>query len=109
MIPLNSDGPGAPRRTFSPDVKQELASALRDYDANTGAGEETLRGALRRAALDARERELGPEDLVLALKAIVVELSEPRSQSPQAREKAYSMALRAMLVAYFGESKGQAE
>jgi hypothetical protein len=103
MIPLNSDGPSAPRRVFSPDVKQELASALRDYDASTGAGGETLRGALRRAALDARENGLEPEDLVLALKAVVAEVGEPMTQSPQAREKAYSMALRAMLIAYFGD------
>src|SRR5688572_12484737 len=109
MIPLNSDGPNTPRRTFSPRVTQELSSALTQYNAESGEGEEPLRNALRRAAEESREHGLEPGELVLAFKAIASELKPAIPQSPQAREKAYSMALRAMLIAYFSESKGLPE
>jgi hypothetical protein len=102
MIAQNSHGPGEPRRTFSPAIAETLANAMREFDAELPATEATLRSALADAAYDARKQGFGPEQLVLALKAIEADVSETDGRTSDARERFHSLLLRGMLTAYFG-------
>ena len=103
MVPQNVP-PDQPLRDFSSGIATALSSALialarRDDEGNMAS----VRDALGAAAAEARQRDLRPEELVLAFKRIedevVVQLD---AKSRSAHEALRSRLVSALLSAYFG-------
>jgi hypothetical protein len=76
MIAQNIHGPGNSRPGFSPAAAEQLATAIREFVEDSPASAAVLQAALSVAAADARSQNLGPEQVVLALKAIQNEVGE---------------------------------
>ena len=102
MIAKDSHGLGDSRPRFSSGVAEQLAKAMREFDDHLPATGADLRAALAAAALEARERDFGPEQLVIALKAVLADVADVATRSAQAREEFQSLVLKGMLTAYFG-------
>lgn len=103
MIAKDSHGSDGLRPRFSPVVAGQLAKAMREFDDHLSATEADLREALTAAAVEARARGFGPEQLVIALKAVQADLGDVATRSAQAREKFQSLVLKGLLTAYFGQ------
>src|SRR5688572_28311906 len=102
MIAKDSHGLGDSRPRFSSGVAEQLAKAMREFDDHLPASGADLRAALAAPALEARARDFGPEQLVIALKAVLADVGDVETRSAQAREKFQSLVLKGMLTAYFG-------
>ena len=103
MIAKDSNGPDDLRPRFSSVVAEQLAKAMREFDDYLPATEADLRTALAVAAAEARARDFGPEQLVIALKAVQAGIGDVATRSAQAREKFQTLVLKGMLTAYFGQ------
>lgn len=75
---------------------------MREFHDDLPASQASLRTALDAAAVDAREQDFGPEQLVIALKAVQAEVGDISGRSAEARERFQGLVLRGMLTAYFG-------
>ena len=104
MVAYNSEFPLGPRRTISSDVANRLRAALTARWDQTTESDGALTSALAEAAQDARERQLRPEELLLALKAIEEQVaSAARRVDEDERNDFRQWLVGACLRAYFAE------
>ena len=104
MMAQSSDGPGASPRAFTPAVARQLADALRAQQSGSPGASAALESAVRAAAEDARARAMHPEQLVVAMKAVLAMVGPggPERDADRARGD----LLQRMLAAYFADPHG---
>jgi hypothetical protein len=84
---MNAPNPLMPEsRPLSEPTLEQLRKAIQGRRQSPAAGDETLRGALRAVAAEARERSLRPEELIVALKHVLDESHNPKSSSAEERQ-----------------------
>ncbi len=88
-------------RPLSERVDAQLRDAIVGVQRNTGT-EDALREALREAAAEARQRGLRPEELIIALKALIDDLPGMRSPATEDRVRLRDRIVSACIRAYFG-------
>ena len=103
MMAQSSDGPGASPRAFTPAVAKQLADALLAQQSASPEASAALEAAVRAAAEDARARSMHPEQLVIALKAVLAIAGPGASDS--GRERTNAELLQRMLAAYFADPR----
>jgi hypothetical protein len=84
---MNAPNPLMPEsRPLSEPTLEQLRKAIQGRRQSPAAGDETLRGALRVVAAEARERSLRPEELIVALKQVLDESHNLKSSSAEERQ-----------------------
>lgn len=104
MVPQHTNPPDDPQRALSPEVHADLSKAIVALTSSGSTPEvsEMLKGALEAAGRDARERNLKPEELILAFKAIERRLSRDVPEFEDDGKIAIrSGVIRALLEAYY--------
>ena len=102
MVAQHTNTPQEPPRSLSPEVEAQLEQALRVFLTSAPAAvTDELRAALQAAGSDARDRQLRPEDLLLALKAIEQRIGVAIKDPAGVTDGIRARMIRAMLVAYF--------
>ena len=102
MVVQDPHEPGRDR-SFSPDVRESLERALRDYDPQSARGDDALRTALAAAAEEARTLGFGPADVVLALKLVESSANDKAGVHGIEADQLHRVVLQRMLKAYFGQ------
>jgi len=95
---------------LSPEVKEQLERALREFAASaTAVVTDALRATLERAAHEARARKLRPEELILVFKSleqrIGVRFPDAKAGDPTFRTR----LIRTLLEAYYERVNVEAE
>jgi len=104
MVAYNPRTPDDHRRLLSADVAEQLRAAL-TARWNKSGSDESLIATLAEAARDARERQLRPEELLLALKAIEEQVANSvRHVDTDQREHLRRWMVGACLRAYFSDA-----
>lgn len=111
MVAQHTNTPQEPPRSLSPEVKEQLEQALREFAAAASpVVTDSLRTALERAGNDARERTLRPEELILVFKSIEQRLGVRFPDSETAGGATFRTRLiRALLEAYYDRVNAEAE
>jgi hypothetical protein len=111
MVSQHTKTPEEPPRSLSPEVKEQLGQALREFaSATRPVVTDALRRALERAGHDAREQKLRPEELILVLKAMEQRIGVRLPDSETAGGAAFRTRLiRALLEAYYDRVDAEAE
>lgn len=79
---MNAPNPLTPDpRPLSAHTVEQLRQAILDRRQTPALGDDVLRRALEAVALEARERALRPEELIVTLKQVVDEAPGPRLSS----------------------------
>lgn len=99
-----SETPGAPR-ALDPRVEQELVDALKAHFSSKGsdATRGALNDAMTAAARDARARQLRPEELVLAFKALEHRAGYAVPDKGTRGDRSRSQLIQALLDAYYAD------
>jgi hypothetical protein len=99
MVPQNSHG--QPPRSFSPEVEEQLLLALGAVTSGKQSepGPDLLR-AVEAAGREAKERELHPEELILAFKQLEKQLDFAPADD-QLRASLRTRLIRALLESYY--------
>jgi hypothetical protein len=100
MVPQHKD-PSGERRPLSPEVQTQLEDALRAFAKNEAASRDMLGAALAKAAADAKQQGLRPEDLVIALRTTEERIPELTQREDWVRSDARVRMIRALLDAYY--------
>ena len=83
---MNAPNPLMPEpRPLSESTLEQVRRAIQDRRQSPTAGDGALRTALAVVALEARERALRPEELIVTLKQLIDELPGSRSSSSEER------------------------
>jgi hypothetical protein len=102
MVPQQTNPPGEPPRTLSPDVEQQLEQSLRTFLTTKNASADDVRSALQRAAKDARARSLRAEELLTILKGLESRIGTVLPEDGGGdRDAGRSRLIRAMIEAYY--------
>lgn len=109
MVAYDPRLPRDDNRMLSPEVAQELRMALAARWTDPEAYENGLAAALAAAAQEARARGMRPEELLLALKAIEVEVAETlKVADTQDRDRFRFWLVGACMRAFFTETQSGA-
>lgn len=104
MVAYNSRTPDDHRRLLSADVADQLRAALTARWDKASDSDALLVTALAEAARDAREKQLLPEELLLALKAIEEQVANSmRHVDTDQRDHLRRWLVSVCLRAYFGD------
>lgn len=99
MVAQHTKTPDEPPRPLSAAVAEELEQAVRAFLSQpSGDADEALRRAIASAGRDARERQLRPEELLLAFKSIEERV---RAASSKGHASARTRLIQALLEAYY--------
>ena len=83
---MNAPNPLMPEpRPLSESTLEQVRCAIQDRRQSPAAGDGALRAALSAVAVEARERSIRPEELIVALKQLIDELPGTRSSSGEER------------------------
>jgi hypothetical protein len=83
---MNAPNPLMPEpRPLSESTLEQVRRAIQDRRQSPAAGDGNLQAALSAVALEARERAIRPEELIVALKQLIDELPGTRSNSGEER------------------------
>ena len=105
MVAYNPRSPRDDNRSLSPDVAVRLRSALGAHWAEAEGCDAELAAALTAVAQDARARDLRPEELLLALKAIEEDVAKTLDLlETQDRDRFRIWLVGACMRAFFAES-----
>ena len=72
-------------RSLSEPTLEQLRRAIHDRRESSAAGDSALHAALQAVAVEARERSLRPEELLVTLKHVIDECPGSRSGSGEVR------------------------
>jgi hypothetical protein len=110
MIAYNPRIPPDRRRTLSAEVSEQLRAALEAHWQQSPRSGEQLASALWSAARDAKEHQLRPEELLLAMKALERQVAESLASGVPVdldeRDEFRHWLVGACLRAYFGSEEG---
>jgi hypothetical protein len=96
--------PPSHRRMLSPEVAEKLRTALAARWEKRGDAESVLRAALQEAVDEAKQRQLRPEELLLALKAVEERVADSLCDiDPEERDRFRHWVVGVCMRAYFGE------
>ncbi len=98
--------PQRPAETFSPDAQRQLTEALLGY-LNLGdpMRHVALAKATKRLCKEAHERQLRPEQMLIAVKAVWFGLPEVAQISRERAQIAWDRVLTGCLQAYYDDKK----
>jgi hypothetical protein len=83
---MNAPNPQVPEsRSLSEPTLEHLRRAIHERRASPAAGDAALQAALEVVAVEARDRAMRPEELIVALKQVMDEVRAPRSTSSDER------------------------
>jgi hypothetical protein len=100
MVPQNSHG--QPPRSLSPEVEEQLTRALSALSLSTDSSPDpALQQAIAAAGREAKDRELNPEELILAFKRLEKRLDHSATGDDAARVAMRTKLIRALLEAYY--------
>jgi hypothetical protein len=100
IAPDSSSAP--PPRPLSHEVRALLRGAIAGVFRNDPGSAEGLRDALRETAVEARDRGLRPEELIIALKVILDDLpNDIQGLSAVDKAKTRDKVISACISAYF--------
>jgi hypothetical protein len=104
MVAQHTNTPHDPPRALSPAVQAQLSQAIvaLTTSGSTAQVSEMLKCALQSAAREARERNLMPEEMILAFKAVehTLDTSVPEYEK-DGKVAMRSVVIRALLEAYY--------
>lgn len=104
MVAYNKSTPPDRNRMLSPEIADRLRLALAARWASPGAADDELTTALTAAAVDAKSRQLRPEELLIVLKQIEVRVADSVERiTTEDRERFRHWLVGACLRAYFDE------
>jgi hypothetical protein len=104
MVAYSRNTPPDPSRTLSPAIADRLRAALAARWDETTPSDADLTSALGEAARDAKSRQMRPEELLLALKAIEGQVAEAVKQvNDEDRELLHHWLVGACMRAYFAD------
>lgn len=111
MVAQHTSTPEGAPRSLSPQVKERLEHALREFAAEaTPVVSDALRTALEGAGNDARERRLRPEELILVFKSMEQRLGIRFPDPQKAGDPTFRTGLiRILLEAYYERVNVEAE
>jgi hypothetical protein len=100
----NESRDGRERRALSEEVVAALRAAIVKHSREPGAVQAELKSALDRVAAEAHQRQMLPEDLIIAFKALWETLPEMQSIGGGADELRLRERLITLVIkAYYGE------
>ena len=83
---MNAPNPLMPEpRPLSESTLEQVRRAIQERRQSPSAGDSDLRAALAVVALEARERTIRPEELIVTLKQLIDDLPGARSSSAEER------------------------
>ena len=100
---MNAPNPLMPEpRPLSESILEQVRRALQERRQSPAAGDSALQAALQAVAVEARERSLRPEELIVALKHVIDEAAGSRSAGEDRRLREWIVTT--CIRAYFEES-----
>ena len=94
--------PARVQQRFSSDAEEELASALERYVATwPDARHESVHAALVRLSAETHSRRLGPEAMLVTVRATWSASSHGKRLDPEAKRIAFARVIRYCLDAYY--------
>ena len=104
MVAYDARQPPDPARPLTPELRARLRDAVLAQWRNPDHELVELGETLRAVAVDARDRGLRAEDLIIALHEIQLEMAIAQGRLiPEKRDRVHTWLVRACLRAYFGE------